>query len=1553
MGDTKRLRRGVQSTAPGSRGRAIRTFFCLLAMGAVLGGIPARLGAAAVEGKDRAAALEAILKNNESGPPRLMHVDDEMVEFLRKAAEDIKAERYDQAISVLQALIQRGESGFYAEGPGHYVSLRTKARDLIGAMGDKGLRLYRSLYDPQAGRLYEEALASVSPELALRRVAERYMHTTHGPKAISALAEIYFDRGRFSQAAMYWRRLLSLAPQGERRAAVLSRIAVAQSLGGESEKARAVAEQIREQYADVKTSIGGRDEKLCDFVDRMIKMGPMAGAGAPVGQELGWPGLGGLGDGVGVMGECDVVLVPHARWPEPDEDLLELKDVTPKLKSGAQMYLSNRTVRIYGPRGSQTGQRMIQLRDGHLQQTGMKNSSGPGVPSIVLPPMTHVAVADGRVFVRGEQRVWSLSLDNLSGAWASVALPMVRPLPSMNANIGYYGSAGQFIGDNGRYALTAGGGKVFTVYDFLPANNNLGYQRRRQPGLTGLDEGSCLAALSIQGQCMVLWSVGRGQGGADVIRGGMFLTAPTYHAGRLYAMVHYLQSYVLVCLEAETGKLIWQTQIAQAPAMRSYHPYHLGPQGPLAVGSPPAVSDGRVYVTTNAGSVAAVEAETGEPLWGHQYGSSINRNGGASHSSSRYRTGVWSPGNPLIASHGLIVCLPADATSVLALEADTGKVKWTVPRNNQDDLTAIDADRVLVSGEGMAVYRVSDGKRLSETHSDLDIIGRPAVTGRRVLASSMGKIYVMDLKSYSVTPLPLSRADGQLGNLVSAGGRLIASSMLGVCSYLSFDMAVADLDEQIARTPEPQRPKLLLRKAHLAFDARRFDLAVKTLLQCAKIAARHRNNAALGQIRPLIYRTYVALANRETSPEAMLRLFQKALEHAETNQEKAHMALRVAKCLERCDRIPGAVAAAQKLLDRFGDEDIVDVEIGEDADDATRFPATRKSLPARRIAEQYINRLIEIYGRECYAKFDDKAAAALNTAREAGDAEKILAVQHRWPNSRWSDDSLFYAAEAHYRRAQADPNVAPKAVIVARRHLDAVFRNPESTHRASAGAALAVIYTRNQWRTLAHNMIAALREFEPDTEVAFADITGPLDVVLKDLKAGQDRGVGRLVVEPGLIRPGLVEKFAFKDSESWLLVDQAYQPVRIDDRVVMINEGDAVLLDVSKAKGEADWRTPAGLHSSTVKATTQPGMRLVGALSKDRRTLAVAGRVSARGIDVVTGKTKWHAEYSKMGLGSFFCMGAGEGVLVVADTSGRVICLDLSNGKKLGASLVAGKRSRLPYAEPIVRAGLAVFRSDNSRTITVLSLSRQRVIACWTAKQRAEAEVTPDGMLLLMLDGVLTAREPGDLEKPVWEVKYDVNKHPGILATSKDLVAVASDAAGGPVHVLSITGAGRKLASLDMGRFDDVHAQAFAAAFDRGSLLVMCSAWQSLPRRGQQSNLNTVRGLCLQKFNLADGKLVWRAEMENRTTVLPKVLPMVIGTNHVAVTARRSNAAQPYYVHVVRLKDGKVVQKLDLHSSTGKAASAHRRAALMNPPAMTHGRLVVETAEGVSVYGEK
>jgi tetratricopeptide (TPR) repeat protein len=839
----------------------------------------------------------------------------------------------------------------------------------------------------------------------------------------------------------------------------------------------------------------------------------------------------------------------------------------------------------------------------------------------------------------------------------------------------------------------------------------------------------------------------------------------------------------------------------------------------------------------------------------------------------------------------------------------------------------------------------------------MGIYGRPAVTSRRVLASAQGKVQTLDLKTYSTSQMGLASIEGLLGNLVSADGKLISASMLGLCTYFSYDVAREELSRRIALVPPEERAGMLRQRAQLAFDSQRFDKALEDLKACGALLKSHKDTQLAAELGHLFCRTYVALGNHAASDAQMEEMFLKALSYASTKQQDAHMKLRLAKYQERVGQYARAAELAQEIADKYADQELVEVEIGPGADDSVRFEESRRRVRGDRLARDYIQGLLEKYGRQCYAKFDAEAKGALDKARGDGQVESILDVAKRWPNSQWADDALFAAAEVYYDRARTEEAKADDYLAEARRHLYRVARMPDSPLRVSASVALAMIYARGGWKTSARKECDTLRELDGGTQVAFADVRGKLGDVLKLIEGGSLGAGPRLMREISAISPPLAPVFEVKGDDVLVLRDQELRPVRLGEKVVILKDTDAYLLDTtadSQAKALAEWKGLAGVDKAELQryANYPPGMRVVGGLSKDRRVLAVADRKSIRGLDLISAKVVWARRMEEIGIQSFYAMGVGSGVLVVADRSGKVSCVDIATGKLLWeSSLVGGNRS--PVGPPRIAGDMVLFRHNSGRTVTCLHLARGgRVAEKWEATRWSQCEVTPDGLLVMMLDGELTVRELGKLDKPLWRRSYDASTFPAILAVSSDRIAVSPSNAGGPVEVLSIP-AGGNVATLSPAALGGSPAIPFDARFEGEALYVLSAPALSGQRKSIYGRLSSSRGLNLQKFHIPDEKRQWSLDLDGgKQMYYPSVPPIVVGREHVVVLARHYEATLPYHAYVVDAQTGKSVQQIDLR---GRAAvqDENRRRQGTGPPVMTNGRLCVESSEGVTVYGER
>ncbi len=90
---------------------------------------------------------------------------------------------------------------------------------------------------------------------------------------------------------------------------------------------------------------------------------------------------------------------------------------------------------------------------------------------------------------------------------------------------------------------------------------------------------------------------------------GLCDASPVLANNRLYMHVKQGEEEVTLCLDAETGKVIWRTANNTAPEVTGGARPHPGPR------STPYVADGKVYTHGVGGALNCLDAQTGEVLW--------------------------------------------------------------------------------------------------------------------------------------------------------------------------------------------------------------------------------------------------------------------------------------------------------------------------------------------------------------------------------------------------------------------------------------------------------------------------------------------------------------------------------------------------------------------------------------------------------------------------------------------------------------------------------------------------------------------------------------------------------------------------------------------------------------------------------------------------------------------------------------------------------------------------------------------------------------------------
>jgi len=1536
-----------------------------------------------------------------TGMVPLVNADDLYAGYLRTAQEHIKAGQYAPAIKVLQALIRKRDSGVVSTGDGRqFVSLWLTANQVIGSMPAAGLRHYRTLHDPPAGQLYTRAVA-VSDTAGLRRIVHEYLHSSYGVKALEALGTIYFDRGRFFRAARAWRQSIMLDPKGQDKALMLAKIATAYHLGGDGDATREVVHQISTDHPGAEAVLGGKKQKIADFLAKVRTLAPLART--PRGSSKGaWSGLAGAADGLTIMDSSDVVLMP--RWRRPTElskptldlpaDMVALKqDLSPP----------------NNPHSSQQRVTAAVVRNGHIHVTTRYSNR---TSQFRCPPTLYPVVADELVICRTDQAVTAYDAFTGEKKWDSEAFPMYRNMAAISARSNvYYGYYGMKIGDRGWNTVTVAEGKVFALGQFRPPMHSsaissaMRAHARDKKRLALLADSSTLAAMSLKGG-KKLWEIGHGAGGSDdILRASKFISTPTYHRSRLYVLATYVESYYLFCLDPSTGEMLWKAAVSQAPAITSRY-------GPITSyilerGSGPAVSDGQVFVTTNAGVIAAFDGETGKTLWAHQYPSDVAYT--RSYSSSTAQS-VFYPANPVIVTRGQVICLPGDSNKVIALSVEDGSLSWETDRKAQRYLAAVDESRILLSAPGQLV--LATAKRAAKRQlyplagvEDKGIMGRAAVTATEAVSSGQARLWRLNLADYHSETADLGHSGGLLGNLVSTEGKLIAANAAGLCAYFNFDHARKRLSERIAQSPPGRRPGLVYQRAQLAFNAKRFSEARDDLLRCAELARDQGDEQLPYSVRPWLYRVYVALGNRAKDHAGMLAMFREARARSETDQEEAHMLLRLAKFHELAGEYKASAALAQELGEKYAVEELVDVEIGPKANDMVRFGADRDRIAGKQLAQAFINRLIDAHGRGIYTQFDDQARAALAEARKASDPEAMTAVARRWEHSSVADDALFAAAEAYYMRAlplhdksvklearglKLGPegrDLREQARTLAReaeslfskavQGLSEVANRPDSELRLGANVAVAVIYARRGYETTAGITCDEIRRlckqrkgWSLDAKVSFGEINSTVKDVLKSVESGKLPAPAIGPTHTSSISLPLRKIFTITDAGVQVLRDQDYKPVRMGQYIFIVKGANVLLFDTLADSEEAAVKW-SGM--TTVDPTEQgryysypPGYRLVGALSKNNKVLVVADRKTVAGLDVQSGKVKWRTELGEVGVSKFGCISTGDGVILVASQDGNMACMDLATGAIRWQAHLGG-RYRYLSGSPYIGGGVVLANNNSGREVNCYSLRTGKLLAKWTATLYAQAAVSRRGYVVLMLDGTLTVREVAKLsQQPIWLRKYPevrqvggkgVKDYSTILRVSDERIVVSPSQFTNEIEVLSLTAAGQVMARLQAS---DVSGQVGLPAdawFDNGHLYVACTMASTSRRKQAYGRFSTTRGLSVQRFSLAGAgrkaKADWSCDVDIDPRYTGQIMPLTITDSHVVAFSKHYQTNRVFQALVINAMSGKVLEKIDLVGKVEDPKVRTKRQRMIGPPVITNGRMCVETCEGIIIYGSQ
>ncbi len=161
---------------------------------------------------------------------------------------------------------------------------------------------------------------------------------------------------------------------------------------------------------------------------------------------------------------------------------------------------------------------------------------------------------------------------------------------------------------------------------------------------------------------------------------------------------------------------------------------------------------GLIYFNTDLGSIACVDANSGETLWLSRY-QRVHRAQTDYPRPNRFR---YRDGNAAIVHRGLVYCMPQDCPELLALDAFTGQLVWSTDESEVADCTYIAGtcgDSLIVGGDRVVWLDRNTGRVTTQfpavgTSGTIHALpqpralGRVNVVGERVFMATTDRIYV-------------------------------------------------------------------------------------------------------------------------------------------------------------------------------------------------------------------------------------------------------------------------------------------------------------------------------------------------------------------------------------------------------------------------------------------------------------------------------------------------------------------------------------------------------------------------------------------------------------------------------------------------------------------------------------------------------------------------------------------------------------------------------------------------------------------------------------------
>ncbi|MCA9135096.1 MAG: PQQ-binding-like beta-propeller repeat protein [Planctomycetales bacterium] len=385
--------------------------------------------------------------------------------------------------------------------------------------------------------------------------------------------------------------------------------------------------------------------------------------------------------------------------------------------------------------------------------------------------------------------------------------------------------------------ITSDGKRVFLLDDLSPFqvlqyNPLMGVRN-----LTTVDGGrNTLVALELETEGKTLWRLGQNPTVESHLNDAFFLGAPIAVDGDLYTMVEIAGDILLVCLDPQTGGVIWQQQLVatedagiQFDAIRRI------------AGATPSYFEGVLICPTGAGATVAVDLADRTLRWGVSYQRRAMGNIGFNQTSAGQNSDQllqrWHH-SAAIASGTKVIVTPVATDNLYCLDIVDGRKVFSKSRDSSFYVAGIRGNQFLMVGARDIVSHEMENGRL-EWRTDQRLLS----AGQQIVG-----IGVFGPDSYVVPTsgnelIEIALADGKLvdrqtaryplGNLIAIDGEIISQGPTRLAVALGAKTLGPRVEQMLKE--DPDNLDALIQKALLLSEQGDRQQALQVLQKARRI----------------------------------------------------------------------------------------------------------------------------------------------------------------------------------------------------------------------------------------------------------------------------------------------------------------------------------------------------------------------------------------------------------------------------------------------------------------------------------------------------------------------------------------------------------------------------------------------------------------------------------------------------------------------------------------------------------------------------------------------